>query len=131
MAEGEDYCGPVKTSRKDFCIATLEKLMRDCPGGSYLVMKSARIVPCGRPLIDIGYKYNYRKVLRFIATEGCGSTEPGNPCLSCFTDIYSNVSVHPIVRPCLLGRYFNTCHAIDNHNRMRQSNLVLEKYWVT
>ena len=23
MAEGEDYCGPVKTSRKDFCIAPL------------------------------------------------------------------------------------------------------------
>ena len=28
-------------------------------------------------------------------------------------------------------RYFNACYAIENHNRMLQSNLELEKYWVT
>ena len=27
--------------------------------------------------------------------------------------------------------YFNTCNAIDNHNRMRKSDIVLDKYWVT
>ena len=31
----------------------------------------------------------------------------------------------------MIGRYFNACNAIDNHNRMRQSDLALEKYWVT
>ena len=31
----------------------------------------------------------------------------------------------------MLGRYFNDCNVIDNHNRMRQSDLSLEKYWVT
>ena len=34
-----DYCGLVKTIHKGFCLATLEKLMKDWPGGSYLVMK--------------------------------------------------------------------------------------------
>ena len=29
------------------------------------------------------------------------------------------------------GRYFNDCNAIDNQNRIRQSDTALEKYWVT
>ena len=57
---------------------------------------STPIVPGGRPLLDIGYYYNYRKVLLFIATEGNGSTEKYDPYLSCFPDIYSNVSLSPL-----------------------------------
>ena len=77
------------------------------------------------------HKYNYRKILGFIATEGAISTEPGDTYLSGFPEIYSNVSVCPIVRPHLLGRYLNACNATANHTRMRQSNLSLEKYRVT
>ena len=43
MAEGVDYCGPVNTCHKGFLIATLEKLMKDWPGGSYLALKSTQI----------------------------------------------------------------------------------------
>ena len=68
MAAGVDYCGPVNTSHKGFCLAMLENLMKDWPGGSYLVMRITPRVPVGRPLLAIGYKYNYRKVLRFIDT---------------------------------------------------------------
>ena len=39
MAAGVNYFGPVKTIHKGFCLATLEKLMKDWPGGSYLVMQ--------------------------------------------------------------------------------------------
>ena len=77
-AAGVDYCRPVKTSHKGFCLATLEKLMKDWPGGSYLVLKSTPRFPGESPLLAIGYKYNSRKVLVFIATEGAGSTEPGD-----------------------------------------------------
>ena len=56
MAAEVDYCGPVKTSHKGFCLATLEKSINDCPGGSYLVMKSTARVPGGRPPLAIGYK---------------------------------------------------------------------------
>ena len=80
--------------------------------------------------MDIGYKYNFRKVLGFIATEGDGRTKPGDPYLFRFPDIYSNVSVCPIVCTHLLGRHSNTCNAIDNHNRMRQYDLDIDKYWV-
>ena len=59
-------------------------------------MKSTPIVPSGRPLRDIGYKYISRKFLGFIATEGAGSTEPGDPYLFLFPDIYSNVSIGPV-----------------------------------
>ena len=122
---------PVKTSHKCFCLATLEKLMIYWPVGSYLVIKSTPRVPGERPLLAIGYKYHYSKVLGFIATEGGGSTEPGDPYLSSFPNIYFNVSVRPIVRPRLLGRYFNAYNTIDNHNSTQQSDLALEKYWAT
>ena len=104
----------MKTIHNGFCLDTLGKLTKDCPGGSYLVMKSNARVPGGRPLLRIGYKYNYRKVLLFIANEGAGSTEPGDSYLSCFPDIYSNVSVRPVVCPNFLGRHLNACNAIDN-----------------
>ena len=77
--------------------------MKYWPGGSYLVMKITPRVSGGRPLLTIGYKYNYRKVLGFISTEGSGITEPGDPYLSRFPHIfYSNVSVCPVVHPHLL-----------------------------
>ena len=99
--------------------------MEDWSGGSYLVLKSTAIVPGERPILAIGYKYNSRKVRGFIATEGGVSTEPVDPYLSFFPDIYSNVSVHPVVSPHLLGRYFNTCNAIYNNNRMRHYDIAL------
>ena len=53
-AAGVDYCGPVKTIHKVFCLATLEKLMNDWLRGSYLVMKSTPRFPVERPLLAIG-----------------------------------------------------------------------------
>ena len=82
MAAGVDYCGPLQMIDKGFCLATLENLMKYWPGGSYLDMKSTPRIPGGRPLLAIGYKYNSRKVLGFIATEGDESTEPGDLYLS-------------------------------------------------
>ena len=87
MAEVVDYCGPVKTSNKVF-LSTLEQLIKDRTGGSYLVLKSTPIVPGDTPLMAIGYKYNYRKVLGFIATEEAGSTELGDPYLTRSPDIF-------------------------------------------
>ena len=98
MAAGVDYCGPLKTSHKGSCLDTVGKLMKYWPGWSYLVMKSTPIVPGGRPLMTIGYKYNSRNFLGFIATDEARSTEPGDPYLYLFPNIYYNVSVHPVVR---------------------------------
>ena len=50
--------------------------MREWSVGSYLFMKITIIVTGGFTLVEIGYKYNFRNVLGFIATEGAGSNEP-------------------------------------------------------
>ena len=51
---GVDYCGPVKTSHRVFCLATLEKWMKYWPGGSYLGMKSTPIFSDEIPQLPIG-----------------------------------------------------------------------------
>ena len=110
MAGGVDCCGPVKTSHKACCLAILEKLTEEFLGGPYLVMNTTPRVPGDGPIMDIGYKYNSRKVLGFIA-EGAGSTEPGDPYLDRHPDNYLNVSVRPAVHPHFLGRHFNAYNA--------------------
>ena len=124
MAEGVNYCGLVNMSHKGFCLATLEKLIKYWPGGSYNFVKINPRFHCAIPLVYIGYKCNSRKILGFITTEGGVITEPGDPYLSC-------LPVCPVVNPHLLGRYFNACNTIDNHNRMWQSDIAVEKYWAT
>ena len=55
-AVGVNHFRPAKTSHKGFCLDTLEKLMKDWPGGSYLVLKITPIFAGERPLLAIGYK---------------------------------------------------------------------------
>ena len=57
----------------------LEKLTKEWPVGSCIVMKINPRVTGYKPLMAIVYKYRYQKVLVFIATEGTGSTETGVP----------------------------------------------------
>ena len=78
-------------------------------------MKSTQIVPGGRTVMVIGCKYNYRKVLCFIADEEDGSTGPGDPYLSHFLDIYSNASVSHVVCPYFMVGYFSACNTIYNN----------------
>ena len=43
-----------------------------CTGVSYLVLKIKPLLSAYRSLIDIGYKYNYWKVISSVAPEGEG-----------------------------------------------------------
>ena len=81
----------VKNNAKGFFKATIEELTKDWPGGSYIVVRSKPMVPGERPLLVIGCKYNYRKVLSFFATEGVGRTTLFIPCSSKYTDQCYNV----------------------------------------
>ena len=74
MELGAELIGMVKTNTKGFYKETIEKLTKDWPGGSYLVLRSKHLVPGGRPLVAIGYKYNARKVLSFIVTDSTGNS---------------------------------------------------------
>ena len=79
-------------------------------------MKITPIFLVGRSLIYIGYKYNFRKVLGFITTEGGGITEPGDTYLSHFPYMYSNVSVPPVIFPHLIVRYFNDYNEMSKYD---------------
>ena len=68
MEVSAELIGMVKTNTKEFCKDTIEKLTKDWPGGSYLMLRRKPMVPGDRPLIAIGYKYNARKFLYFIVT---------------------------------------------------------------
>ena len=52
--EGVYYYEPEETSHKGFFIATLEKLMKEWPVGSNIVMKCPPRVYGGKSLIPIG-----------------------------------------------------------------------------
>ena len=54
MEVGAKLIGMVKKNTKGFCKDTIENLAMDCPGGSYLVLRSKSMVPGDRPLSAIG-----------------------------------------------------------------------------
>ena len=56
MAVGVNYFGTEKMSHKVFFLARLEILMKYCPGGSYLVMKSTPRFTGERLILAIRYK---------------------------------------------------------------------------
>ena len=71
-----------KTNTKLFCKDAIEKLTKDWPGGSYLVLKRKYVLPRDRLIIAIGNQYNVGGVLSLIATEDTGSTKSSIPYLS-------------------------------------------------
>ena len=125
-----ELIGMVKTNTKGLCKETIEKLTKDWPGGSYLVLRSNHMVPGDRPLIDIGYKYNSRKVLSFIVTDNVGTTKTGIYYLYKYPDQCTNVSIRPVARPLVMSKKY-AVNEVDSHNKLRQYDLALEKCWVT
>ena len=98
MEFGAESVFMVNTNTKAFCKENIEKLTKDWPGGSYLVLKSNPMLPGDRPLIAIGYKYNLRKVLSFIVTDNTGSTNTSILYLYHYLDQFTNVSILKRVR---------------------------------
>ena len=91
-----------KKNTKGFCKETIEKLTKDWPGGSYLMLRSKPMVPGDRPLIAIGYKYNARNFLYFIVTDDAGSTNTGITYLSKYPEQFTNVAIFPVARPLVM-----------------------------
>ena len=63
--------------------------------------------------------------------EGVRSTEADVPSLSCYPPNYSNISIQHVIFHLKIERYYIVCNEIYKHNRMRQSDLAVDKYWVT
>ena len=120
----------VKTNTKLFFKDTIEGLTNNRPGGSYIVLRSNPMVPGERPVLAIGYKYNSQKVVSFFATAGAGRTTLGIPHLLKYPDQFSNVSIRPFSRPLLVSKFFGSVNEVDSHNKSRQSDISLEKFWL-
>ena len=99
---GAELIGMVKTNTKGFSKETIEKLTKDWPGGSYLVLRSKPMVPGDKPLIAIGYKYNARKVVHFIVTDNARSTKTGIHYLSKHPEQFTNVAIIPVSHPLVM-----------------------------
>ena len=88
--------GIVKANKKVFCKENIENFIKDWPGGSYLMLRSKTVVPWGRPLIAIRYRYNAQKVLCFIVTDNTGNTQAVLTYLSKCLGQFPNASVRPV-----------------------------------
>ena len=122
------FLGPVKTSHRQFPKNYLETTMREWPPGSHLVLET---MLRGKKYYSIGYKYNVKKVLCLIATEGAGHSMPGTPYEAKWLDPNGRMASRMIPRPHLLSEYFKHSNQIDKHNHARQSQLAIEKNVVT
>ena len=121
----------VKTNTKVFCIETTDNLKKYWTGGSHLVLRIKNMVPRGKSIISIGYKYNARKILSFIVTDNTGITHAGLAYLSRYPDQFYNVSILAVVRPLVRYAFFGSVNEFDSRNISTQSDMLLEKFWVT
>jgi len=64
-------------------------------------------------------------------THKAGRTTPGNPYDMRYTDGFGNLCTRDVERPDVISTFFENSNVIDSHNQCRQSNLALEKKWLT
>ena len=111
--------GMLKTNNKGFFKEIIENLTMDLPGDSYLVLRIKPMIPRGRPIIAICYKYNTHKFLSFIVTYNTGSTRAGLPYLYKYTDQFSNVTICPVARPLVMYKLFRAVNDVDSHKKIK------------
>jgi hypothetical protein len=107
----------------------LDEELTEAPGCCWITMagKGHR----GTNILTIGYKYNSKRVLKFVATTDASSTKSGKPYDMRFTDAYSNVCVRKVQRPVIISTFFNDSNCADSHNHMCQYELALKNKWLT
>lgn len=118
----------IKGAHALFPKEALDDALRGHPGGSHLEMETTI---GGIKFIAIGYKYNSKKTLFFLAPEGAGATTDGEPYVPKWPDEHGNIMTRNVVRLVLASRYFLCFNKVDKHNQLRQSELALEKKWLT
>ena len=126
---GHEFVGPVKTSTSLFMKDELEHLMKDWTSGTHIIMQG--VSSNNNSLLAIGYKYNTKKVLSFVATKNGGSSLVGEPYRARFIGDDNNIQFRSVDRPQIISAYFKASNCVDKHNHARQAELKLEKHWVT
>ena len=73
----------------------------------------------GISLMALGYKYNSKGTLYFIAPEGAATTAEGEPYQTKWPDEFRNVLTRDVFRTAFAARYFLWFMKVDKHNQMR------------
>ena len=60
-----------------------------------------------------------------------GGTKLGITYLFKYPDQFYNVSTFPVACLLLMSKFFSSVNEVDSHKTSRQSDLALEKFWVT
>ena len=107
--------------------------MAGWPAGSHLVLQSKVNDDDNDSILlyAIGYKYNKKKTISFVATPNTGHTKPGVPYEAKWRGVNGEMMVREVPHPHLISQYFKHSNAVDTHNHLRQGELGLEKQWVT
>ena len=81
------------------------------------------MVPGGRPLMDIGSKYNtwkviyFIEVLVFIVTDNAGSTQEGITYLSKYTETFTNVTILPVACLLVMSIFVSAVNEVESTNK--------------
>jgi hypothetical protein len=118
----------VKTGHRLFPKKFIEDMLKDAPGGIWIVLQSTFQ---GIPLIAIEYCYSTHTTLHFVATEDACYTSKGKLYHMKYTDDWGNVHICDVDRPDFISKFFEASNIIDKHNQARQAELALEKHWLT
>ena len=95
-------------------------------GASALFPMEMKAVHEGISLMCVGYKYNSKGTLYFVAPEGSATTAVGEPYMTKWPDEFHNVLTREVSRPAPPSRYFIMFNKVEKHNQMRQHDLNME-----
>jgi hypothetical protein len=95
----------IKTEHIFYPAKFMEDKLKEPPGGCWITMKGK--VPRVTDLLAIGYKYNSKRALKFVATSDARSTKAGTPYDMKFCDSYNNVCVRKVDRPVIVSQLFD------------------------
>jgi len=126
--KGYESVFQIKQNHSLYPKAFVDEMLRDAPGGVPVFLSGTLD---GVNLIATGYRYSRKTILYFIMSEGAGSTSLGQPYEMKYTDNHGNICVRFVDRPDFISRYFSNSNTVDTHNHVRQSELMLEKKWLT
>ena len=82
MDVGADFICFLNWNNRIFCKGNINNMTKYVPEGYNILLNIKPMVPGIRPLLDIGYNFNFWKVLSFITKEVQWSIEYDNTCLS-------------------------------------------------
>ena len=82
MDIGAEFILFLNNNTNVFCTEKTNNMAKDLPEGYNLLLNINPMMPGDRTLLDIGYNFNFWKVLSFITKEVKWSIKYDNTCLS-------------------------------------------------